>query len=136
MRRSTPFAGAVTQRNGGHGPALVYEDSAYIERIDPEDGACAVFRDACVLARFTSPADPASLSSSTFRIEDDQGPVPARLHLSPDGRVLVWSAERLLVPGVEHMIHASGLRDLGGRPVAPHRSCFVPCDLKSTDWPP
>ncbi len=133
MRRSAPLSGAVTTRAVRHCPTLAVEDLAYIERIDPEDGASTVFRDACVLARFTSPADPASLSGSTFRIEDDQGPVPARLCLSPDGRVLVWAAERLLAPGVEHVIHASGLRDLGGRPVAPHHSCFVPCDLKSTD---
>jgi hypothetical protein len=107
-----------------------------IERIDPSDGADGVFRDACVMAWLTAPADPATLSSSTFRIEDDQGPIPARLRLSPNRLVLIWMAERLLVPGVAHVVHSDGLRDTHGGAVAPHCSRFMPIDLISTDWPP
>ena len=111
-------------------------EATRIEVIDPADGARTVFRDACVLARFTSPADPASLSSATFHIEDDDGIVPATLRLSPDRRVLIWKADRPLIPGMRHVIQAQGVRDAQGRPVASHRSDFVPCDLASTDWPP
>ena len=107
-----------------------------ITRIDPADGADGVFRDACVMVRLSAPADPTTLSLSTFRVEDRDGAVPARLRLSPDRLVFIWMADRLLVPGVAHIVHSDGLRDARGQAVAPHRSRFIPCDLISTDWPP
>ena len=109
---------------------------ARIARVDPPDGACGVFRDACVMAQLTRPADPRSLTGTTFRIEDDRGVVPASLHVSPDRVVLVWRADRLLVPHVEHVIHAEGIRDLQGRAIEAYSSRFVPCDLVSNGWPP
>lgn len=132
MRAQPTLAGA---RAALRSPGLE-SDSTRIEAIDPADGSRTVFRDACVMARFTSPADPASLSSATFRIEDDDGIVPATLCLSPDRRVLIWKADRPLVPGMRHVVQAHGVRDAQGLPVAPHSSHFVPCDLASTDWPP
>jgi hypothetical protein len=119
----------ATQRPSDCGPT-------YVMRIDPADGADGVFRDACVLARLSAPADPATLSTITFRIEDPDGTVPARLRLSPDRLILIWAAERLLAPGVAHVIRSSGLLDAHGQEVLPHQSSFVPCDLISTDWPP
>jgi hypothetical protein len=108
----------------------------YVTRVDPADGASGVFRDACVMLKLSAPADPATLSGDTFRIEDPDGAVPARLRISPDRLVLIWTAERLLAPGVAHVVHSSGLRDTRGQEVAPHESCFIPCDLISSDWPP
>jgi hypothetical protein len=108
----------------------------HITCIDPADGADGVFRDACVMVRLSAPADPTTLSPSTFRVEDREGTVPARLRLSPDRLVLIWMADRLLAPGVAHIVHSDGLRDARGQEVAPHRSRFIPCDLISTDWPP
>ena len=107
-----------------------------ITRIDPADGADGVFRDACVMVRLSAPADPTTLSLSTFRVEDRDGAVPARLRLSPDRLVLIWMAERLLAPDVAHIVHSDGLRDARGQAVTPHRSRFISCDLISTDWPP
>jgi hypothetical protein len=106
-----------------------------VESIDPRDGASGVFCDACVMARLSSPADPETLSAETFVIEDHEGVVPARLRLSADRRVLVWIAARPLAPGVAHVVRLSGLRDSSGQELAPHRSQFVPCELRSTDWP-
>jgi hypothetical protein len=123
------FSRRPTQRPSGCDPT-------YVIRIDPADGADGVFRDACVLAKLSAPADPATLSTTTFRIEDPAGTVPARLRLSPDRLILIWAAERLLVPGVAHVVRSSGLLDAHGKEVLPHRSCFIPCDLTSTDWPP
>jgi hypothetical protein len=112
------------------------EGPTRVARVDPCDGACGVFRDASVLAQFTSPADPDTLSSETFRIEDHDGVVPARLRLSPDRVVLIWTAERLLKPGVEHVVHVRGVRDTLGQVIEPHESRFFPCDFVSTEWPP
>jgi hypothetical protein len=117
------------QRQSDGGPT-------YFTRVDPADGADGVFRDACVLAKLSAPADPTTLSADTFRIEDPDGIVPARLRISPDRLVLIWAADRLLVPGVAHVVHSSGLRDAHGQEVVPHQSAFTPCDLISTDWPP
>jgi hypothetical protein len=111
-------------------------DLPRIEHIDPQDGACGIFTDAVVMARLSHPADPATLTTGTFRIEDADGPVPARLRLSPDRTVLLWSAERPLRPGVEHVVSAEGIRDQRGQVVASHRSRFVPCEMASGDFPP
>jgi hypothetical protein len=129
-------AGAVTMAGRRSTQRLSDGGPTYITRIDPADGADGVFRDACVLAKLSAPADPTTLSTHTFRIEDPDGIVPARLHISPDRLVLIWAADRLLVPGVAHVVLSSGLRDAHGQEVVPHQSAFIPCDLISTDWPP
>jgi hypothetical protein len=101
-------------------------DPSYVTRVEPEDGAAGVFRDALVLARLSHPVDPGSLSGETFSVHDLAGAVPSRVDLSPDHLVVIWRPDRLLDPGVEHRVVAEGLRDRRGWPVAPHRSRFVP----------
>jgi hypothetical protein len=110
---------------------------AFVLRVDPRDGATGVFRDAAVVACLSHAAEPASVSAQTFRVEETgAGAVPGRVTLSPDRAVVVWTARRLLTPGVEHVVTADGLRDARGRTVAPHSSRFVPCDLVLADLCP
>ena len=52
-----------------------------------------------------------------------------------DGRLVIWTAARLLAPGIEHLVTADGLKDRKGREVAPHRSRFVPGALARSDLP-
>ena len=104
-------------------------------RVDPADGSSGVFRDTPVVARLSHPGDPTSLSEETFRVTDASGTVPARLRLSPDRMVVIWQAERLLEPGVQHFVISTGLQDVRGRPVLPHLSRFLPCALARQDLP-
>ena len=101
--------------------------------LDPMDGATGVFRDALVVASLSHALDAASVTAEAFAVEDEDGTVPGRTVLSPDGRCVVWRAERLLAPGTAHRVTVAGLRDVRGRTVAPHRSRFVPCDLTYRD---
>jgi hypothetical protein len=101
----------------------------WVVRIDPQDGARMVLRDTPVLIRLSRPADVRSLSERSVRVLDPAGPVPARLSLSADGCVVIWQPQRLLVPGVDHVVVSAGLRDCRGTPVAPSRTSFVPCGL-------
>lgn len=112
------------------------EGPAWVTRVDPGDGATGVFRDAPVLASLSHPADAATVHGGSFRVEEPGGvAVPGEVLLSPDGRLLIWTAARLLAPGVEHLVTADGLKDHRGRDVAPHRSRFVPCALARGDVP-
>jgi Big-like domain-containing protein len=106
---------------------------ARVMRIDPADGATGVFLDDPVVASLSHPADPASATAETFRVADDAGDVPGHLRLSSDARVLVWTPERLLCPGIEHTVTIAGLRDLRGREMAPHASRFAPCRFSARD---
>src|SRR2546426_562105 len=109
---------------------------AWVTRVDPGDGATGVFRDPRVLACLSHPADAATVRGGHFRVEEaGGGEVPGEVLLSPDGRLLIWTAARPLVPGVEHLVPADGLKDHRGREVAPHRSRFVPCALARDDVP-
>jgi hypothetical protein len=120
----------------GTTPPAPPEGPAWVTRIDPGDGATGVFRDARVLACLSHPADAATVHRGSFRVEESGGTeVPGELVLSPDGRLLIWIAARLLMPGVEHLVTADGLRDSRGREIAPHRSRFVPCALARDDVP-
>jgi hypothetical protein len=120
----------------GTTPPAPPEGPAWVTRIDPGDGATGVFRDARVLACLSHPADAATVHRGSFRVEESGGAeVPGELVLSPDGRLLIWIAARLLMPGVEHLVTADGLRDSRGRQIAPHRSRFVPCALARDDVP-
>jgi hypothetical protein len=101
----------------------------WVVRIDPRDGARMVLRDTPVLIRLSRPADVRSLSDRSVRVLDPAGPVPARLSLSADGCVVIWQPQRLLVPGVEHVVVSAGLRDCRGATVVPLRTSFVPCGL-------
>jgi hypothetical protein len=105
------------------------DDPTRVVRVDPADGLSGVFRDTPVLARLSRPAQAGSLSAYTFRVEDPGGLVPGRTRLSPDGRVVIWRADRLLETGLEHVLVIAGLRDERGRDVLPHRSRFVPSTL-------
>jgi hypothetical protein len=104
-----------------------------VARVDPSDGATQVLRDAPVILRISQPLDPESLSLETVSVEDDCGAVPGRLRLSPDSHVVIWGGDRPLRPGIIHFVVARGLRDRRGRPVHPHWSRFVPCDLARED---
>jgi hypothetical protein len=127
-------AGVTVSRAGLRSNMLVFgsgrgDDPTRVVRVDPADGLTCVFRDTPVLARLSRAADALSLSASTFRIEDPDGPVSAHVRLSPDRCVVIWRAERLLEPGVEHRVVLDGLLDQRGRPVTPYCSRFVPCTL-------
>lgn len=111
------------------------EGGPSVVRVDPWDGAVGVFRDTPVLARLSHAAAASSLSAASFSVVDAHGPVPGSPRLSPDARVVIWTPERLLAPGLVHFVRASGLRDLRGREVSPHLSRFVPCDLTWGDFP-
>lgn len=106
---------------------------ARVVRIDPADGATGVFLDDPVVATLSHPADVASATADTVRVRDDTGDVPGRLRFSPDARVMVWTPQRPLRPGVQHTITIDGLRDLRGREMAPHASRFVPCPFTARD---
>ena len=82
-------------------------ESVFVSRVEPEDGAAGVFRDALVLARLSHPVDPRSLSGHTFQVSDPAGVVPSRLEVSPDGYVVIWRPSRLLDPWVEHEVVAA-----------------------------
>ena len=123
---------------GHHGAArdALAEGPVWVTKVDPGDGATGVFRDTPVLARLSHPADAASVHTGTFRVEECGGAeVPGVVLLSPDGRLLIWTAARLLAPGVEHLVTADGLKDHNGRQVVPHRSRFMPCALARDDLP-
>jgi hypothetical protein len=103
-------------------------------RIHPRDGATGVFRDATIVACLSHAADVASVSADTFRVLEPGGvAVPGRLSLSADRSLVIWTAGRLLTPGVEHVVRAEGLRDARGLPLRPCVSRFVPCDLVHGD---
>jgi len=105
-------------------------------RVDPADGVAGVFRDAPVAVRLSQPADPASISSQTVRVQDPDGDVPGFVHLTKDACVVIWRGQRLLLPGVLHFVVLSGLRDARGTAVASHMSRFVPCSLTWRDLDP
>lgn len=104
-----------------------------VVRVDPADGAAGVFRDAAVVVRLSSPAQPRSVTADALKVVDATGRVPGTLRLSPDRRVVIWRAERLLAPDSVHFVVVSGLRDARGREVAPHLSRFLACRLVSGD---
>ena len=109
------------------------DDPLRVLHLDPTDGATGVFRDALVVASLSHALEAASVTVEAFAVEDQEGTVPGRAALTPDGRCLVWRAERLMVPGMAHRVTVAGLRDVRGRTLAPHRSRFVPCDLTYRD---
>jgi hypothetical protein len=102
-------------------------------RIDPRDGSVCVFRDTPVVAHFSRPLDPTGVTAQTFRVQDDQGPVPGRLRLSPDASVLIWEPAEPLAAYVHHFVVSSGLRDARGRELTTHLSRFLTCDLMQRD---
>ncbi len=104
-----------------------------VARVDPRDGATQVLRDAPVILRISQPLDPESLSLETVSVEDDDGTVPGWVRLSPDSFVVIWGGDRPLRAFMLHFVVARGLRDRRGRPVHPHWSRFVPCDLARED---
>jgi hypothetical protein len=109
------------------GPPLVL-------RIHPRDGATGVFRDATVVACLSHAADAATVGPDTFRVQERGGAlVPGRVSLSADRALVIWTAGRLLRPGVEHVVTADGLRDVRGLALSACTSRFVPCDLVYDD---
>ncbi|MBN2369979.1 MAG: hypothetical protein JXO72_05780 [Vicinamibacteria bacterium] len=104
-----------------------------VERIDPDDGSCGVFRDTIILIRLSYPIDPLSLSNESVRVETPDGTVPGRVALSPDGAVLLWRAHSLLEPRCIHVVLAEGLRDTRGEAVDRRTSRFMTSDLTLGD---
>ena len=102
-------------------------------RIDPGEGARGVFRDTPIVALLSHAAARHSLEAHVFVVTDRGSRVPGRVVLSPDGRVLVWQADRLLKAGEWHEARCAGLRDLRGREIAGLSSRFVPCDITWSD---
>ncbi len=107
-----------------------------VRHLDPPDGARGVFRDAPVVARFSRPADPSTLSPLTFLVIDENGAVPGGVWTSLDGRVAVWTPSRLLSPGSLHCVRLAGVRDPQGCELRVHESVFVPGDLALGDLGP
>ncbi len=104
--------------------------------VDPWDGATGVFRDAPVAVRVSTAVDPRTLSAQTLRIQDEDGPVPGRLALWGDARLVVFEPARPMRADVWHFVVVSGLADPRGRRVLPHWSRFIPCDVGREDLAP
>jgi Bacterial Ig-like domain len=103
-------------------------------RVNPEDGAVGVFRDAPVIVSLSHPVEPRSLTPEALRVEASDGVVvEGRVTASPDGAVLIWTAAGGLTPGAVHFVATRGLRDRRGLEFKPHVTRFVPCDLTLTD---
>ena len=105
----------------------------FVVRVEPPDGSSGVLRDAPVLARISHRLDPRTVAAHTVRLSSHAGAVSMRLELSRDGFVLIGRPEGPLEAGVEHRLELAGLRDLRGREVLAHASCFVPGGLGLDD---
>jgi len=114
-------------------PAVEETLAAWVMHTTPEDGAVFVLRDTPVLLRLSHAVDPTSITAGSVRVMDPGGDVPAGLRCAAEGHVVIWEPQRLLVPGVEHVVLARGLLDRRGRAVAEHWSRFVPCGLSRDD---
>ncbi len=123
-----------TLRPGVAAPPPFDDGEPLVVRVDPADGASGVFRDTPVIVSLSQPADAATVSRDTFRVEaSGRTEVEGGIRLSPDGAVLIWTAARLLAPGVVHFVAVRGVRDRRGVPVKAHVSRFVPCDIALSD---
>jgi hypothetical protein len=138
-----PFAAAgpvTVSRFGLRSNAVAFghgwgDDPTRVLRVDPADGLTGVFRDTPVLVRLSRPVDAATVGPETFRVDEAGGRVSGHARLSPDGCVLIWKGDRLLEAGVEHVLTVSGVRDVRGCDVTPHRSRFSPCTLIRAELP-
>jgi hypothetical protein len=109
-------------------------EAPIVLRVNPEDGAVGVFRDAPVIVSLSHPVDPGSLTPDAVRVETSDGAVvEGRVSPSPDGAVLIWTAARTLTAGTVHFVALRGLRDRRGLELKPHVTRFVPCDLTLSD---
>lgn len=123
-----------TYERVGAAPVGSAETAAgWVMRTSPEDGAVFVLRDTPVLIRLSHPVDLATLDDEAVRVVDAHGAVAAEISATADGLLVIWRAHALLVPGVEHVLSVSGLRDRQGREMSPHWSRFVPCGLARED---
>ena len=120
----------------GHSTPIADAELTRVAAVEPQDGTRSVFCDSPVLVRLSKPADPGTATASTVRVEDEDGPVPGHVHISPDGRLVIWHGARLLAPEVVHIVVVSGLRDRSGRIVVPHFTTFRTCDLAMSDMSP
>jgi hypothetical protein len=125
--------GRGTQRAGA---APASGEAPSVLRVNPEDGAAGVFRDAPVIVSLSHPIDPATLALTpdAVRVETVDGCiVEGRVSASPDGAVLIWTAVHGLTAGAIHFVAVRGLRDRRGLDLRPHVTRFVPCDLTLAD---
>jgi Bacterial Ig-like domain len=124
-------------RPGVGAPPPFDDGEPLVVRVDPADGASGVFRDTPVIVSLSQPADAATVSRDSFRVEaGGRAEVEGGIRLSPDGAVLIWTAARPLAPGVVHFVAIRGVRDRRGVPVRAHVSRFVPCDIALSDLMP
>jgi len=101
------------------------DGAPWVVRVDPADGTAGVLADAPVVVTMSHPIEPGSLGPRTVRVRDGVQPVAGRMALSPDACVVIWTPERPLRSGLEHVVEVLGVRDLRGRDVRPHRSAFT-----------
>jgi len=121
-------------RTGTGAPPPFDGGEPLVLRVDPADDACGVFRDTPVIVSLSQPADEATVSRDSFRVEaGGLTEVEGAVRLSPDGAVLIWTAARPLAPGVVHFVAIRGVCDRRGVPVRAHLSRFVPCDIALSD---
>jgi hypothetical protein len=132
----TPAGARRLRMSGSVWSGAPQEEEARVVHIEPPDGARGVFRDTPVVASFSRPADPGTITLETFVVIDDDGPVPGSVWTSLDGRVAVWTPSRLLTAGMLHRVRVGLLRDAQGRALRLHESTFVPGHLALGDLAP
>jgi hypothetical protein len=121
-------------RGGLRAAAPAEAQGPTVLRVNPEDGAVGVFRDAPVIVSLSHPVDLDSLTPDALRVETSDGTVvDGRVDPSPDGAVLIWTAASVLTPGAVHFVALRGLRDRRGIELGAHVTRFVPCDLTLAD---
>ena len=131
----SPLRGVL--RAGTGAPPPFDAGEPLVLRVDPADGACGVFRDTPVIVSLSLPADEATVTRESFRVEAaGRMEVEGCVRLSPDGAVLIWTGARPLAPGVVHFVAIRGVCDRRGVPVKEHVSRFVPCDIALSDLMP
>jgi hypothetical protein len=133
---ASPTAARALRAPGTVWHGIPEGSAPHVVHLDPPDGAQGVFRDAPVVASFSRPTDPRSISAETFLVVDEDGHVPGGVWTSLDGRVAVWTPARLLSSGILHCVRLAGVRDRQGRALDVHESAFVPGDLSLGDLAP
>jgi hypothetical protein len=133
-----PLASAAAAGSGS--PRLLLRSATVVgsaptrvHRVDPTDGQSGVLRDSPVLVWLTAPVAPGAVSADQLRVRGPEGDVPGRVETTSNGLLLIWRAERLLVPGAAHFVVISGLRDVRGREITAHLSRFTPCEFVRED---
>jgi hypothetical protein len=110
------------------------EGPTRVVRVDPGDGSLGAFRDSPLVVRFSRPLDARSVTQGRIEVRDPEAALVGQTRLSPDGRVLLWLAERRLRPVTGHTLRVDGLRDERGEPVETWASTFATGRLTREDF--